>query len=123
MTRLGIISFQASDRTDVFLVADVIEAGVSASSEMMLGIEDAQFDSDKAWVTGYVPEETPVDIDGDNPVIQAWFKGEEYINPFVMRIYLTVEEAKEFVSIETEEQTEENEITDEDIEQEGEINL
>ena len=41
-------------------------------------VEDSQFESDKAWVTGNVPKIKPVHVEGDTSIINAWFKGETY---------------------------------------------
>ncbi len=62
---LGNISFQANDKMDVFHVAQVVNEGIEPSDNTLLQIEDSQFDSDKAWVTGNVPKIKPVHVEGD----------------------------------------------------------
>lgn len=64
---LGNISFQANDKMDVFHVAQVVNEGIEPSDNTLLQIEDSQFDSDKAWVTGNVPKLKPVHVEGDTP--------------------------------------------------------
>ena len=119
MTRLGVIKFQANDRSDIFLTCDIIEDGISPSDESLMQIGDSQFDSDKAWVTGKVPQIIPVNIEGDNSVIKLLLGMEQYVNPIAVRVYIEFEEAEEFVSEETEREQEEEEYNPE----EGEINL
>lgn len=93
--RLGTVSFQSNDRTDVFAVQEVWENGVEATDETFLNIIEAQFEPDKAWVTGKVPSLKPVDVDGDTAIIQACFKGENYFQEFYLTIYLECEMAEE----------------------------
>jgi len=106
---LGNISFQANDKMDVFHVEQVVEAGLEPAYGTLLQIEDSQFDSDKAWVTGYVPKINPVQIEGDTSIINAWFKGESYINPFVITVYVECEMAEELEEVIADEKTEEEE--------------
>jgi hypothetical protein len=92
---LGTISFQANSKSDVFYVAQVIIDGVSPSDETFLNIGDTQFDSDKAWVTGNVPQMREVFIEGDSTMINAWFKGESFNKAFVISVYVEYELAEE----------------------------
>lgn len=110
MERLGQISFQTNDSSDVFLVTDVREDGLDISDESLMNIEDAQFDSDKAWVTGKVPRMKSVLIEGDTTIIHAWFKGEVFTNAFVISVYVECELAEELVDAEP----------DEDVNRDGE---
>lgn len=95
----GTITFQANDKTDVFHVAQVFEDEIEASDETLLKIEDPQFESDKAWVTGNVPRIKPVSIGGDTAIISAWFKGEFFDRPFVVTIYIECEMAEELQEV------------------------
>jgi hypothetical protein len=87
----GTISFQSNDMMDVFHVAQVFENGIEPSDETLLNVEDSQFDSDKAWVTGNVPKLRAVNVEGDTTIINAWFKGEVFVEPFVVRVYVECE--------------------------------
>jgi len=107
MDRLGQISFQANDNTDIFLVADVREAGVEISDEALLNVGDPQFESDKAWITGNIPRIKSVQVDGDTSIVQAWFKGELYTDPFVITVYLECELAEELIEAVSDEPLEE----------------
>lgn len=106
MDRLGTISFQANDNSDVFLVEEVRENNTEPSDENLLGIDDPQFDSDMPWITGRVPVMKPVMVEGDTASIHAWFKGDpdSYRDDksFVITIYLECEEAEVLVDVKTE---------------------
>jgi len=104
---LGTISFQANDKMDVFHVAQVLEDGIEASDETLLNVEDTQFDSDKAWITGNVPKIKPVYIEGDTSIINAWFKGESFEKSFVVTVYIECEMAEELEEVIADEATEE----------------
>ncbi|QLH33478.1 MAG: hypothetical protein HWD62_14580 [Cyclobacteriaceae bacterium] len=109
----GTVSFQANDMMDVFYVARVEEEGIEISDEVLIKVEDPQFDSDKAWITGNVPKIKPVNVDGDTSIINAWFKGETFDVPFVITIYVECETVEELEVVVADEKTEE--------EQRGEI--
>jgi hypothetical protein len=100
----GTISFQAHDKMDVFYVARVKEEGVEPSDETLMQIEDTQFDSDKAWVSGNVPKVKSVHVEGDTSIISAWFRGERFENPFVITVYVACETAEELVDVSPEEE-------------------
>jgi hypothetical protein len=104
---IGTLSFQSNDKMDVFHVAQVVEYGIETSDEAVLNLEDPQFDSDKAWVTGNVPRIKPVNIEGDTATIHAWFKGEEFDKPFVLTIYVECELVEELQEVIADEKIEE----------------
>ena len=106
---LGNVSFQANDKMDVFHVAQVREDGIESSDEALFQIEDSQFDSDKAWVSGNVPKMKSVHIEGDTSIINAWFKGELFTTPFVITVYIECEMTEELEEV----------IADEEIEQDA----
>ena len=107
LTNCGIVTLQASDRMDVFHVTYIGSDDVAISDKGMIGIEDVIPDHDKPWVSGKVPQLRPVQIDGDNIVIRAWFKGAEFQQPFTIRVYVEYEGAEEFIGIEPERPPEE----------------
>ena len=120
---LGNISFQANDKMDVFHVAQVMNEGIEPSDNTLLQIEDSQFDSDKAWVTGNVPKIKPVHIEGDTSIINAWFKGETYENPFVITVYVECETAEELEEVTADEEIEQDKRSRNDFLEPVEINL
>ena len=99
----GTISFQTNDMMDVFMIAPVFENGIEPSDESLFNVEDPQFDSDKAWVTGNVPVMRAVNVEGDTTIINAWFKGEGFDKAFVVRVYVACELAEELVRVVAEE--------------------
>lgn len=102
MSRLGTVTFQSNDSLDIFTVAEVYEDGLSIADEELMKVEDAQFESDKAWVTGKVPRMKSVFVNGDNTNIRAWFKGEFFDKPFVITVYLECEASEELIDVEIE---------------------
>ncbi|MBT1688886.1 hypothetical protein [Dawidia soli] len=100
--RIGTVTFQANDSRDVFYVADVYDADTPHSDESLIRIEDSHF-SAAPYVTGEVPKFAAVDIEGDNALITAWFKGEIFSGPLVVRIYVQYEETEELLEVEVEE--------------------
>ena len=120
---LGNISFQANDKMDVFHVAQVVNEGIEPSDNTLLQIEDSQFDNDKAWVTGNVPKIKPVHIEGDTSIINAWFKGETYQDPFVITIYVECETAEELEEVTADEVIEQDKNERNDFLDPMEINL
>ncbi|MBX2896967.1 MAG: hypothetical protein KF763_16095 [Cyclobacteriaceae bacterium] len=120
---LGNISFQANDKMDVFHVAQVMNEGIEPSDNTLLQIEDSQFDSDKAWVTGNVPKLKPVHVEGDTSIINAWFKGETYENPFVITVYVECETAEELEEVTADEEIEQDKRSRNDFLEPVEINL
>jgi hypothetical protein len=106
LERLGLISFQASDKTDVFHIAEVCECGIQLSDESLTEIEEAMFESDHAWSNGYVPRFKEVNIDGDNVFIRAWLKGEKFDAPYTIKIYVEYEGAEELIGVVAEDYTE-----------------
>lgn len=120
---IGTISFQSNDKMDVFHVAQVLEDGIEASDEALLKVEDSQFDSDKAWITGNVPRIKLVNIEGDTATITAWFKGEEFDRSFVLTIYVECELIEELQEVVVDERIEEDESKSSDYLEPMEINL
>jgi hypothetical protein len=95
----GTISFQSNDKMDVFHVTRVFEDGIEPSDELVLNVDDAQFDSDKAWVTGNVPEMRSLNVEGDTTIISGWFKGDVFDEPFVIRVYVEIELIEELQEV------------------------
>jgi hypothetical protein len=121
----GTVSFQANDKMDVFYVAQVMnEEGIEPSDEhLAFRVEDSQFDSDKAWVTGNVPKIKPVHVEGDTSIINAWFKGETYQDPFVITVYVECETAEELEEVTADEEIEQDKRSRNDFLEPVEINL
>jgi hypothetical protein len=119
----GTVSFQANDKMDVFYVARLQEEGIESSDESIFQVEDSQFESDKAWVTGNVPKIKPVHVEGDTSIINAWFKGETYENSFVITVYVECETAEELEEVTADEEIEQDKSERNDFLEPVEINL
>jgi hypothetical protein len=119
----GTVSFQANDKMDVFYVARLKEEGIESSDESIIQVEDSQFESDKAWVTGNVPKIKPVHVEGDTSIINAWFKGETYENSFVITVYVECETAEELEEVTADEEIEQDKSERNDFLEPVEINL
>lgn len=119
----GTVSFQANDKMDVFYVARLKEEGIESSDESIIQVEYSQFESDKAWVTGNVPKMKPVHVEGDTSIINAWFKGETYENPFVITVYVECETAEELEGVIADEKIEQDESEKADFLEPMEIHL
>ncbi len=119
----GTVSFQANDKMDVFYVARLKEEGIESSDESIIQVEDSQFESDKAWVTGNVPKIKPVHVEGDTSIINAWFKGETYQAPFVITVYVECETAEELEEVTADEEIEQDKRSRNDFLEPVEINL
>jgi hypothetical protein len=96
---LGTITIQSNDHADIFCVAPVNYNDVVQSDEEMFSIEDTQFDSTMPWVVGWLPKEIPVNVEGDSGILHAWFRGETYSEPFVIRVYVECELAEELEAV------------------------
>ncbi len=119
----GTVSFQANNKMDVFYVARLKEEGIESSDESIIQVEDSQFESDKAWVTGNVPKMKPVHVEGDTSIINAWFKGETYQDPFVITVYVECETAEELEEVTADEEIEQDKRSRNDFLEPVEINL
>jgi hypothetical protein len=120
----GTVSFQANDKMDVFYVAQTMnEKELSHQTNPCIQVEDSQFDSDKAWVTGNVPKIKPVHVEGDTSIINAWFKGETYQDPFVITVYVECETAEELEEVTADEEIEQDKRSRNDFLEPVEINL
>ena len=121
--RTGTVSFQANDKMDVFYVANLQQEGSEQSDEAMIQVEDSQFDSDKAWVTGNVPMIKPVHVEGDTAIINAWFKGETFDDPFIITVYVECETAEELEEVIADEAIEQDKSEKKDFLEPMEIHL
>lgn len=95
--RCGTISFQANNSLDIFQVLEVRPDDLGQSDEELIKVKDLQFDSNKPWVTGHVPQMIPVNVEGDTTQIHALFKGECFDKEYVLRIYVEYEETETLI--------------------------
>ena len=97
MDKIGTITFQSNESSDVFYVADVYEAGIEETDENVIGIVPMQFEGVAAWVTGRVPKMKPVNVEGDTTILHGWFKGGVSGMPYRLTIYVEYELTEELI--------------------------
>jgi hypothetical protein len=94
MAKLGTITLQALDNSDVFLSQDIYSDEQGEISDAQIGISPPGLDIEKAYVSGTVPKSTPVFVEADAAVIYGWFRADEFASPFRIRIYLECEKVE-----------------------------
>lgn len=94
MAKLGTITLQALDNSDVFLSQDIYSDDQSELFDAQIGIIPPGLDMEKAYVSGAVPKSTPVFVEADASVIYGWFRADEFADPFRIRIYLECEKVE-----------------------------
>ena len=94
MARLGIISFQANGKEDIFLKEELFADGEKSTSELACEIQEPGFDNEKMWATGYVPSIHKVDVEGDAILLKGWVQTENFTNPFKIKVYVEYEEVE-----------------------------
>ena len=103
MARLGTITLQALDDSDIFLKADVYLDGVTDPAEALEEISEPGFEQDISWASGNVPKLMRVNVEGDASLIEGWFKGDNYTSPFRIQVYVEYEEVEEIIEYAREE--------------------
>ncbi len=97
MARLGELSLQATNESDIFLNEEVYLDGLTSAEEMQTVIPEPGFDQNKAWVNGNTAKFISVNVDGDTSVIYGCFKGEDFPAAFFLNIYIQYEENEELL--------------------------
>lgn len=91
MDRLGIISFQALDDSDVFLTHDVFMDGYDGNDLVSINIPEPFNIEQYSIYNGKVPSMSHVTVDGDTSVIYGWFKGTYFPYAYTIRVYVEYE--------------------------------
>lgn len=119
----GTISFQANDSLDIFYKTEVKTDEIEDSDETLMGIEDLQFESEVAAITGNGPKMKPMHVPGDTAVIHGWYQSRILVAPFTITVYIEYEEAEELIdSREDSDESEGSATNDTDMES-NEIHL
>jgi hypothetical protein len=106
MARLGILTLQAMDSTDVFLRADVYLDGLTDPAEFSCEVlADPGFETGAAYLTGKVPEAIPVTVEGDTALITGNFRMDAFTGNLTIGVYLEYEEQDELMEKEKKEET------------------
>ena len=94
MARLGIITFQANGKEDIFLKEELFADGEKSAAELACEIQEPGFDNEKMWATGYVPSIHKVDVEGDAILLKGWVQTENFTGSFKIKIYVEYEEVE-----------------------------
>lgn len=100
MARIGTLTLQAMDDSDIFLKEDVYLDGLTDFGEAQCSIVPGEpgFEAGKAWETGSVPKMIPVLVEGDSSIILGWFKSDGFFPSYFLKVYIEYEEVEEMVS-------------------------
>jgi hypothetical protein len=95
--RLGTITLQTLNASDIFLKEDVYAEGEIISSELQTQIAEPGFGEDKAYISGRVPKPIEVNVEGDVGIIYGWYVCDEVIEPYTVNIYVIYEETEQII--------------------------
>jgi hypothetical protein len=100
MAKIGTVTLQALDMTDIFLKENVFLDGIPREEENRAELTEPGFDTERVWVTGNAPKPIPVKVPGDVAIIYGWFNGvfnSPYAYPYTITIYVEYEEVEELL--------------------------
>jgi hypothetical protein len=100
MAKVGTVTLQALDMTDIFLKENVFLDGINREEEERAELTEPAFDTNRAWVIGSVPKTIPVVVPGDVAIIYGWFNGvfnSPYPYPYTITVYVEYEEVDELL--------------------------
>lgn len=92
--RIGSINFQALERADVFLTAEVLPTEYPSLDEEFVGMEHDELEIDGPWVTGLYNQKHLVNVEGDTRNLFCTYRADE-ARDFIMTVYLEYEEVEE----------------------------
>lgn len=92
--RIGTVHFQALDRSDVFLVAEVLPTEYPELDEELTGMGYEELEIDGPWVTGLYNQKHPINVEGDTRNLFCTYRAEEP-RDYIMTVYLEYEEVEE----------------------------
>ncbi len=92
--QLGTVHFQALDRNDVFLAAEVLPTECPDLDGESSGMGHDELEMDGPWVTGLYGQKHPVSVEGDTRNLFCTYRAEEP-RDYIMTIYLEYEEVGE----------------------------
>lgn len=88
---IGKVSFQANDKTDIFLVADVKGNGYMHSDEAFAGIATNSFEEEGEWLNGKGAGWYPVTVEGDTVTVLCTYRS-AMPALYMLRIYAVYRE-------------------------------
>ena len=98
MARVGKISFQVQNESDLFLELEVYAGGEEESSEQQCMVVEPSFEQFFQYLSGKRPHYVEVDAEGDSSVVYGIFRGENFTIPFTLYLYVEYEETESVIS-------------------------
>ncbi len=98
MARVGKVSFQVQNESDLFLELEVYPGGDEEVSEQQCMVAEPGFEQFAQYLSGRRPEFIEVDAEGDSSVVYGIFRGENFTSPFTLYLYVEYEETGELTS-------------------------
>ena len=110
MARVGKVSFQVQNESDLFLEMEVYPGGEEELSEQQFMVLEPSFEQFFQYLSGRRPEFIEVDVEGDSRVLYGMIRGENLTSPFTLYLYVEYEATEELAS-----ETEQKEIEKEKV--------
>lgn len=98
MARVGKVSFQVQNESDLFLELEVYVGGEEESSEQECMVVEPSFEQFFQYLSGKRPHYVEVDAEGDSSVVYGIFRGENFVSPFTLYLYVEYEEIEAVIS-------------------------
>lgn len=98
MARLGKVSFQVQNESDLFLEWEVYLGGDEEISEQQCMVAEPGFEQFAQYLSGRRPEFIEVDAEGDSSVVYGIFRGENFTAPFMLYLYVEYEDTEQLTS-------------------------
>jgi hypothetical protein len=98
MARMGKVSFQVQNESDLFLELEVYPGGDEELSDQQCMVVEPSFEQFSQYLSGKRPEFIEVDAEGDSSVVYGIFRGENFTSPFTLYIYVEYETIEELTS-------------------------
>jgi hypothetical protein len=98
MARVGRVSFQVQNESDLFLELEVYPGGEEELYEQQFMVVEPSFEQFFQYLSGRRPEFMEVDAEGDSSVVYGIFRGENFTSPFTLYLYVEYEEIEVLTS-------------------------
>jgi hypothetical protein len=98
MGRLGKVSFQVQNKSDLFLEVEVYTGGDEEPADQSCMVAEPGFEQFAQYLSGKTPKFIEVDAEGDSCVVYGIFRGENFIDPFTLHVYVEYEEVETLTS-------------------------
>lgn len=98
MARLGSVSFQVQNESDLFLELEVYPGGEEEYADEQCMVVEPSFEQFFQYLSGRRPHYTEVDAEGDSSVVYGIFRGEDFSHSFTLYLYVVYEEMEAVTS-------------------------